>query len=56
MLKRQLREIADNVVSGKLETSRGSLATQVLGGYLRAVEQERRQSELEESWRPGFRL
>ena len=48
VVKRQLREIADDVISGKLETSKGSVAAQVLGVYLRAVEQERRQRELEE--------
>ena len=48
VVKRQLREIADDVISGKLETSKGSVAAQVLGVYLRAVEQERRQRQLEE--------
>ena len=48
VVKRQLREIADDVISGKLETSKGSVAAQVLGVYLRAVEQERRQRESEE--------
>jgi len=47
-IKRQLRNIADDVVEGKITTAKGSVAAQVLGVYLRAVEQERRQRELEE--------
>ena len=47
-IKRQLRNIADEVLEGKITTAKGSVAAQVLGVYLRAVEQERRQRELEE--------
>src|SRR5215208_8232956 len=47
-VKRQLRGIADDVIAGRLETSKGSVAAQVLGVFLRCVEQERRQRELEE--------
>ena len=47
-VKRQLRNIAENVLEGKITTAKGSVAAQVLGVYLRAVEQERRQRELED--------
>ena len=47
-IKRQLRNIADEVLEGKITTAKGSVAAQVLGVYLRAVEQERKQRELEE--------
>ena len=47
-IKRQLKQIADDVISGRLQTGRGSVAAQVLGVYIRAAEQERRQRELEE--------
>jgi flagellar motility protein MotE (MotC chaperone) len=47
-IKRQLRTIADEVLEGKITTAKGSVAAQVLGVYLRAVEQERKQRELEE--------
>ena len=47
-IKRQLRDIADEVLEGKITTAKGSVAAQVLGVYLRAVEQERRQRELED--------
>jgi len=50
-VKRQLRDIADAVLEGRLDKGRGSIAAQVLGVYIRAVEQERKireQDELEE--------
>jgi len=47
-IKQRLRNIADEVLEGKITTAKASVAAQVLGVYLRAVEQERRQRELEE--------
>jgi len=47
-IKRQLKQIANDVIAGRLQTGRGSVAAQVLGVYIRAAEQERRQRELEE--------
>ncbi len=45
-VKSRLREIAEDVLSGKLETGKGSVAAQVLGVYLKACEQERKDREL----------
>jgi hypothetical protein len=47
-IKRDLRTMAEDVVSGKLATARGSVAGQLLGILLKCIEQERRQRELEE--------
>jgi hypothetical protein len=44
-VKRQLRDIADAVLEGTLDKGRGSIAAQVLGVYIRAVEQERKIGE-----------
>jgi hypothetical protein len=46
--KARLKELADEVVKGELATSRGSVAAQLLGVFIRAVEQERKQKELVE--------
>jgi hypothetical protein len=46
--KARLRELAEAVVEGEVTTARGSVAAQLYGVYLRAIEQERRQKELEE--------
>jgi flagellar motility protein MotE (MotC chaperone) len=50
-VKRQLRDIADAVLEGTLDKGSASVAAQVLGVFIRAVEQERKvreQDELEE--------
>jgi hypothetical protein len=47
-VKAQLRTIASDVLEGNIETGRASVAGQVLGVYLRAVEAERRERELNE--------
>jgi hypothetical protein len=47
-IKRQLRNIADEVLEGEITTAKGSVAAQVLGVYLRAVEQERKNFETQE--------
>jgi hypothetical protein len=48
VVKRQLRDIADAVLEGSLDKGRGSIAAQVLGVYIRAVEQERKILEQDE--------
>ena len=47
-IKRDLRTMAEDVVSGKLPTARGSVAGQLLGILLKCIEQERRQREVEQ--------
>jgi len=47
-VKARLRELAEDVVSDKITTAKGSVAAQVLGVYLRAVEAERKMRETEE--------
>ena len=47
-VKRQLRDIADDVLSGDLDKGRGSIASQILGTWLRAVEVERKVLEQEQ--------
>lgn len=47
-IKRQLKEIAEGVLAGRIATGEGSVAAQVLGVYLRACEQERKQREYDE--------
>ena len=47
-VKAELKRISEGVLDGHIPTSRGSVAAQLLGVYLRAVEQERKQRELEE--------
>ena len=47
-VKQQLRDIADDVLSGDLDKGRGSIAAQVLGVFIRAVEQDRRIREQDE--------
>lgn len=46
-VKQELRDIAAKVRSGELTTARGSVTAQVLGVFLKAVEQERKQKEME---------
>ncbi len=47
-LKRQLKDLAADVLRGKIETGRAAVANQLLNTVLRAIEQERKQRELEE--------
>ena len=47
-VKRQLRTIADDVLSGRLDKGKASVSAQVLGVYTRVVEAERRLRETDE--------
>ncbi len=47
-LKRQLKDLAADVLKGDVETGRGAVANQILNTVIRAIEQERKQRELEE--------
>jgi len=47
-LKSQLQEVADGVLSGKIEPKRGAVAVQALSAMIRAIEQERRIRELDD--------
>jgi cytidylate kinase len=47
-VRRRLKELAESVLDGRMSTAKASVASQVFGVYLRAVEQERKQKELEE--------
>lgn len=47
-IKAALLKIAEGVTSGKLTTAKGSVAAQIYGVLLRAVEQERKERELVE--------
>jgi hypothetical protein len=47
-IKTRLRELAEDVVAERITTAKGSVAAQILGVYLRAVEQERKQREYDE--------
>jgi hypothetical protein len=47
-VRRQLQEITDQTLSGKLDTKRATAATQALQAKIRAVEVERRLEELYE--------
>jgi hypothetical protein len=47
-VRQQLRDIANDVLSGDLDKGAGSVAAQVLGVYIRAVEQERKIREQDE--------
>jgi hypothetical protein len=44
-LKRQLKDLAADVLAGKTETSRAAVANQILNTVIRAVEQERKNFE-----------
>ena len=44
-VKRQLRKLADDVLSGKVHTGKGSVASQILGIWLKATEIEIRERE-----------
>jgi hypothetical protein len=47
-LKKQLKNLADDVLKGKKETGRAAVANQILNTVIRAIEQERKLRELEE--------
>jgi hypothetical protein len=47
-VKAKLRQLADDVLSGAVDRASGSVAAQILGVYLRAVEIERKIRETEE--------
>jgi division protein CdvB (Snf7/Vps24/ESCRT-III family) len=47
-VKNRLKEIAEAVASGRMQTARGSVSGQVYGLVLKAIEQERRQHEVED--------
>ncbi|MGF1472422.1 MAG: hypothetical protein ACFB50_11885 [Rubrobacteraceae bacterium] len=47
-LRKQLKDLAASVVEGKLETSRGAVANQLIGTQVRLLEFERRLRETEE--------
>jgi len=47
-IKDALRTLAEDVLSGKVERGRAAVANQLYGTLLRAIEQERKQRELEE--------
>jgi hypothetical protein len=47
-IKALLSDLTENVLSGKLETSRAAVANQLINTHLRAIEQERRVKETEE--------
>jgi hypothetical protein len=44
-VKAKLRQLADDVLSGEVDRASGSVAAQILGVYLRAVEIERKLRE-----------
>jgi hypothetical protein len=44
-VKAKLRTIADDVLSGRLEKGKGSIAAQILGVFIRTVEVERKIKE-----------
>jgi hypothetical protein len=47
-VKAQLRELADDVVSGKLDKGKGSVAAQIIGVFARVVEVERKIKQQDE--------
>jgi len=47
-IKAKLRQIAEDVVSDKVSTAKGSVASQIYGVLLRALEAERKERELVE--------
>ena len=48
LVKRTLRELADDVLEGKRDRADASVAAQILGVFLRAIEAERKIREQEE--------
>lgn len=47
-IKARLKELAEDVASGELNTTQGSVAGQLYGWVLKTIEQERKQLELQE--------
>jgi hypothetical protein len=47
-IKRRIRDVAEGVLDGRIDKGRGSVAFQGYGVLIRAIEQERKQRELEE--------
>ena len=47
-LKKQLKDLAADVLAGEVDRGRAAVANQLLNTYLRAAEQERKARELEE--------
>ena len=47
-VKHQLKQLADDVLAGTVDQDAASVASRILGVYLRAVEQERKIKEAEE--------
>lgn len=47
-IKRQLKQLADDVLKGKTDRGDGSVVAQIYGVLLRAFEQERKERELAE--------
>jgi hypothetical protein len=47
-LKKQARDLAADVLEGNVETGRAAVANQIYNTLIRAIEQERKQRELEE--------
>ena len=47
-LKKQARDLASDVLAGEVETPRAAVANQIYNTLIRAIEQERKQRELEE--------
>ncbi len=47
-LKRQVKDLAADVLEGKVDRSRAAVANQLYNTLIRAIEQERKQRELEE--------
>jgi hypothetical protein len=47
-LKKQLKDLASDVLEGKHETGRAAVVNQILNTVIRAIEQERKMRELEE--------
>ena len=47
-IKARLKEIAEGVIEGTLQTGQGSVVSQIYGVLLRAIEQERKIKELDE--------
>jgi hypothetical protein len=47
-VKQMLRQLADDVLAGRVDRADGSVVAQILGVWLRGIEQERKSKETEE--------
>src|SRR5215212_9195980 len=47
-VRQRLRELGEDVLAGKVDKSKASITAQVWGVFLKAVEQERKQKEVQE--------